>query len=80
MLKWKAIRRRRRRRDFSKYNCICDIFRKALEAQMQNVNFVETGFTDQTDFIVVLYTVTNNALQNNNQFHFKGIIVNVNHI
>jgi hypothetical protein len=27
-----------------------------------------------------LYTVTNNALQNNNQFHFKGIIVNVNHI
>jgi hypothetical protein len=35
---------------------------RILEAQTRNVDFVETGFTDRTDFIVVRYSVTNNGL------------------
>jgi hypothetical protein len=40
--------------------------------------FVETGFTDQTDFIVVRCAVTGNALQSKNRFHFQGNIVKAN--
>jgi hypothetical protein len=37
----------------------------ALEAQMRNVDFLENGFTGQTDCIVVWYSATNNGLSSN---------------
>lgn len=37
-----------------------------LGAQMQNVDFVETGFTSHTDFIVVQYSITNTGLLSDN--------------
>jgi hypothetical protein len=45
---------------------------------MKNVNVVETGFTAYINLIFVLYTVTKNALQSGNQFHFQSNILKVN--
>jgi hypothetical protein len=39
---------------------------------------VETGFTDQTDFIVIRCSVTGNVLPSKNRFHFQGNIVKAN--
>jgi hypothetical protein len=43
-----------------------------LWAQMRNVSFVETGFTIQMDFIVVLYSATISDVLSNSQFHFQS--------
>jgi hypothetical protein len=39
---------------------------------MQNISFVETGFTIQLGFIVVWYSTTSNDVPSNSQFHFQG--------
>jgi hypothetical protein len=49
----------------------------ALGAQTLNVSFVETGFTFQTDFIAVWYSVTNYGLLSNSLFCFHGNVVKV---
>jgi hypothetical protein len=38
----------------------------ALGVQVQNVDFVETGFTGWMDFIVLWYLVMNSGLQSSN--------------
>jgi hypothetical protein len=48
----------------------------ALQVQMRNINFLETGFTGRTDFIVVRYSVTNNGLLS--RFRFQGYVIKVN--
>jgi hypothetical protein len=64
-------------------NCKGGIFRKimvhALEAQTQNNDFVETGFTGQPNF-TIQYSVTNNGLLRNNPFCFQSSTVKVNNI
>jgi hypothetical protein len=40
--------------------------------ETRNVDFVETGFTGRTDFIVVRYWVTITGLPINNRFRFYG--------
>lgn len=52
----------------------------ALGAQIQNVDFVETGFTGQINFIVVQYSATNKDLPKNNQFLFQSNDMKVNSI
>jgi hypothetical protein len=52
----------------------------ALGAQKWNAEFVKTAFTSQRDFTVVLYSATNRGLHSNNQFHFQGNTVKVNHV
>jgi hypothetical protein len=47
---------------------------------MQNVDFVETGFTSLKDYIAVWYWATSNDLQRKNQFSFQDNVVKVSHI
>jgi hypothetical protein len=58
-----------------KQNFTCGIFRKIMvcsfRAQKQIADFVETGYTGQTDLTVAWYPSTNNDLPNNNLFIFQ---------
>jgi hypothetical protein len=53
---------------------------RALGTQMWNADFVETGFTGRTDFVVVRYSVAINGLSSNNLFRFQGNVVKVDRI
>jgi hypothetical protein len=53
---------------------------RALRAQTRNVDFVETGFTSRTDFIVIRYSVTNNVLPSNSRFLFHVEVVEVRRV
>jgi hypothetical protein len=43
---------------------------RSPQIQMQNVNFLTTGFTGQVDFAVIQNLASYNGLTCNNQFHF----------
>jgi hypothetical protein len=49
----------------------------AVEAQIQNVDSVETGFKNQTGLIGIRYSVTINDLQSNSRSNFQCNVVNV---
>jgi hypothetical protein len=53
---------------------------RALGTQMWNADFVETGFTGRTDFVVLRYLVTNNGPSSNNLFRFQSNVVKVDRI
>jgi hypothetical protein len=44
---------------------------------LQGVNFSKTNFTRHMNFIVVLYSVSNNGLPDNNSFCFQANAVKV---
>jgi uncharacterized Fe-S cluster protein YjdI len=66
------------------YNCVGGIFKKitilAAWIQMRNVDFVETSFIGQMDFIVFRYSGTKSGLLRNHRFRFQGYLVMVNRI
>jgi hypothetical protein len=47
------------------------------EAQIQNVSFLETGHTGETDFVAILFSVTNSCLPSSSRFRFQGNLVGV---
>jgi hypothetical protein len=53
---------------------------RALGAQRPNDSFLEIGFTGQTDFIVVRYSVTNSDLASNNPFRYEGNVDKVSRL
>jgi hypothetical protein len=61
---------------------MCGIFRKImiqmLGAQAENVDTVETRFTNQMDFVVVWYS-NHSAIWTSDLFNFQGITVQVSH-
>jgi hypothetical protein len=54
-----------------------EIAELALGVQTRNVDFIETYFTRQTDFIFVRYATTNESLPNNNRFRFQSNVIKV---
>jgi hypothetical protein len=46
-----------------------------MEAQTQNTDFVENGFTSRMDFLSVRYSVTSLGLLSKSQLHLQGSIV-----
>jgi hypothetical protein len=52
----------------------------ALGVKTGNVNFIKPGYSGQTDFIVILYSVTSSDILSNNKcaYRFRGSVVKTN--